>query len=394
MKGLRLKYRTKEAIVGYLFAAPVIVSVLVFAIYPIFAAFYYSLTDYQPLEARKFMYVVDPYDALELHTGILREEARNYTFDEMLANFDPVQFVQLDLGVNLDDTEKELVKRYFDSASLISDFREGKLPERVKVSEFMKRYMRDYGHRFSKYIPKFVGLQNFKDIFRDKLFYTSFWNAFLYSLIVVPIQTLLAIILAVAANSKIKGVGFFKAVFFLPAITSSAALSMVFMLLYSKPGVINKILVALFGRFGFQPIDYLNEPGIALFAIMAMNIWSTAGYFMVTFLAGLQDIPSSIYEAAKIDGANNFQTFWKITMPLLRPQIVFVSIMGTIGCMQVFDQIYFLVRNLRNITISYYIYKNAFEYGKMGYASALAVILFAVILILSLIQRKLIREQY
>lgn len=106
MKGLRLKYRTKEAIVGYLFAAPVIVSVLVFAIYPIFAAFYYSLTDYQPLEARKFTYVVDPYDALELHTGILREEVRNYTLDEILANFDPVQFVQLDLGVNLDDTER------------------------------------------------------------------------------------------------------------------------------------------------------------------------------------------------------------------------------------------------------------------------------------------------
>ncbi|MFN6992525.1 MAG: carbohydrate ABC transporter permease, partial [Fervidobacterium sp.] len=145
---------------------------------------------------------------------------------------------------------------------------------------------------------------------------------------------------------------------------------------------------------GFQPIDYLNEPRIALFAIMMMNIWSTAGYFMVTFLAGLQDIPSSIYEAARIDGATPTQIFWKITIPLLRPQIVFVSIMGTIGCMQVFDQIYFLIKNLRNITISFYIYKNAFEYGKMGYASALAFILFVVILTLSLLQRKFIREEY
>jgi ABC-type sugar transport system permease subunit len=389
-----MKYKTKEAIVGYLFATPIILTVLVFTIYPIVAAFYYSLTDYQPLEARKYSYIFNPYDALEIHTGILREEARNYTIDEMLEYFDPVSFVEIDVGVKLGEEEKKLIKEYFDSLNLLNDYREGKLPNEIKIADFMKRYMNKHGDRFTKYIPRFVGLKNFKDMFKDMYFYTSFWNALLYSIIVVPIQTLLAVILAVAANSKIKGVNFFKSVFFLPAITSSAALSMIFWLIYSKPGVLNKILVALFGRFGFQPVDYLNEPRIALFAIMAMNIWSTAGYFMVTFLAGLQDIPSSIYEAARIDGASGWQIFWKITLPLLRPQIVFVSIMGTIGCMQVFDQIYFLIRNLRNITISFYIYKNAFEYGKMGYASALAVVLFGVILVLSLVQRKIIKEEY
>ncbi|MEJ5258526.1 MAG: sugar ABC transporter permease [Fervidobacterium sp.] len=389
-----MKYRTKEAIVGYLFSLPVILTVLVFTIYPIIAAFYYSLTDYQPLEARKFTYVFNPYDALEIHTGVLREEAKSYSVDELLNYFDPVTFVEIDVGVKLSDEEKELIKKNLDSLNLLADYREGRLPKEIKISDFMRRYMRNDSNRFTRYRPKFVGIQNFKDMFKDMYFYTSFWNAFLYSIIVVPIQTLLAIILAVAANSKIRGVNFFKSVFFLPAITSSAALSMIFWLIYSKPGILNKILLSLFGRFGFEPIDYLNEPNIALFAIMAMNIWSTAGYFMVTFLAGLQDIPSSIYEAAKIDGANGWQTFWKITVPLLRPQIVFVSIMGTIGCMQVFDQIYFLIRNLRNITISFYIYKNAFEYGKMGYASALAVVLFAVILTLSLIQRKVIKEEY
>ncbi|ANE41451.1 MAG: carbohydrate ABC transporter permease [Fervidobacterium pennivorans] len=389
-----MKYKTKEAIVGYLFSTPIILTVLVFTIYPIVAAFYYSLTDYQPLEARKYTYIFNPYDALEIHTGILREEARNYTIDEMLEYFDPVSFVEIDVGVKLGEEEKKLIKEYFDSLNLLNDYREGNLPNEIKIADFMKRYMNKHGDRFTKYIPRFVGLKNFKDMLKDMYFYTSFWNALLYSIIVVPIQTLLAIILAVAANSKIKGVNFFKSVFFLPAITSSAALSMIFWLIYSKPGVLNKILVALFGRFGFQPVDYLNEPRIALFAIMAMNIWSTAGYFMVTFLAGLQDIPSSIYEAARIDGANGWQIFWKITLPLLRPQIVFVSIMGTIGCMQVFDQIYFLIRNLRNITISFYIYKNAFEYGKMGYASALAVVLFGVILVLSLVQRKIIKEEY
>ncbi|MGC9772786.1 carbohydrate ABC transporter permease [Fervidobacterium islandicum] len=389
-----MKYRTKEALVGYLFATPIILTVLIFTIYPIIAAFYYSLTDYQPLEARKFTYTFDPYDALELHTGVLKEEAKDYTVDELKEYFDPVTFVELDVGVKLSEEEKKIVKDYFDSLNLLNDFKEGKLPKQIKISDFMKKYMKGHSERFTKYVPRFVGLQNFKEMFKDMYFYTSFWNALLYSIIVVPIQTLLAIILAVAANSKIRGVNFFKSVFFLPAITSSAALSMIFWLIYSKPGVLNKILLALFGRLGFQPVDYLNEPKVALFAIMAMNIWSTAGYFMVTFLAGLQDIPSSIYEAARIDGATSTQIFWKITIPLLRPQIVFVSIMGTIGCMQVFDQIYFLIRNLRNITISYYIYKNAFEYGKMGYASALAVVLFAVILALSLIQRKVIKEEY
>lgn len=127
---------------------------------------------------------------------------------------------------------------------------------------------------------------------------------------------------------------------------------------------------------------------------MLMNIWSTAGYFMVTFLAGLQDIPSTLYEAADIDGASGTQKFWKITLPLLRPQILFVIVMGTIGCMQVFDQIYFLINNMRNITISFYIYKNAFEYGNMGYASSLAIILFGIILLITFLQRKYIPEEY
>jgi ABC-type sugar transport system permease subunit len=224
------------------------------------------------------------------------------------------------------------------------------------------------------------------ELLKDQYFWISLGNAFFFSLIVVPIQTLLAVILAVAANSKIKGVKFYKAVFFIPSITSSAAISMIFWMIYSKPGVINR----LFGT----SIDWLNEPNTALPAIMLMNIWTTAGYFMVTFLAGLQDIPDSIYEAAEIDGASGLTTFWKITMPLLRPQILFVAITGTIGCMQVFDQIYFLIKNIRNITISFFIYKNAFEYGKMGYASAVALVLFLIILAITAVQRKYIKDEY
>jgi len=387
-----MKSKTKEAVIGYLFSAPVILTVIIFTIYPIIAVFYYSFTNYQPLEAQKFNNPVNPQDALELNLGVFHDEINSV--DEISGFFDPVNFVQLDVGVNLSQKQKNSIEKYFDTEKLLSDFAGGKLNYEVKVSEFMKSYMKKDSALFTKYVPDFTGFFNFRKMFKDQYFRISLWNALLYTIIVVPVQTLLAVLLAVAANSKIKGVGFFKTTFFIPSVTSSAAISMIFWLIYSKPGVLNRILEGLFGRFGYQAVDWLNEPNTALFAIMFMNIWTTAGYFMITFLAGLQDIPVSIYEAARIDGAGMIKTFRKITMPLLRPQILFVMIMGTIGCMQVFDQIYFLIKNMRNITISYYIYKNAFEYGNMGYASSLAVILFGIIMLITLLQRKFVKEEY
>ena len=164
---------------------------------------------------------------------------------------------------------------------------------------------------------------------------------------------------------------------------------MIFMLIYSKPGLLNRLLDYL----GVGPIDWLGNVKTALPSIMAMNIWTTAGYFMVTFLAGLQDIPTSIIEASMIDGANAWVRFWKITIPMLRNQIIFVVTMGIIGTLQVFDQIYFLIRNQENITISMYIYQNAFNYGKMGYASAIAMLLFLIIFSVTLVQRRVMREE-
>lgn len=389
-----MKRKTREALTGYTFASPMILTVLIFTIYPIIAVFYYSFTDYQPLEAQKFKNPVYPSESLEFHLGHFQSDVGPEDYDQLLSSFEPVSFIQYDVGVNLDENEKELIKKNFNSEKLIKDFVNGELPGKMTVSEFMKKYMITGFSAFLRYIPDFVGFDNFKRMFNDQYFYISLWNAVLFSLIVVPTQTLLAIILAVAANSKIKGRNIFKVIFFIPAITSSAAISMIFWLIYSKPGILNRVLVSLFGGFGYQPIDFLNEPNIALYSIMAMNIWTTAGYFMITFLAGLQDIPKTIYEAADIDGAKGWTKFWKITMPLLRPQILFVMIMSTIGTLQVFDQIYFLIKNMRNITISFYIYKNAFEYGEMGYASSLAVVLFGVILFVTFIQRKYIKEEY
>ncbi|MCD6449264.1 MAG: sugar ABC transporter permease [Thermotogaceae bacterium] len=383
-----MKRKTREAIAGYLFALPIIITVITFTIYPIFAAFYYSFTDYNPLNAQNLETKFNPQEALELHLGVFQSEVSSV--DEIIDSFDLLSFIKYDVGVNLDKTKEKIVLESFDVKKLLKDFVDGKLNKEVKVSSFMAKYLKKGEKYFKKYIPNFLGPYNFKKMLGDQYFKISLFNTFFYTIVVVPVQTFLALVLAVAANAKMKGVKFFKLTFFIPSITSSAAISMIFWMIYSKPGILNRLL----GYFGFEPIAWLENPNTALPAVMLMNIWTTAGYFMITFLAGLQDIPRSIYEAAQIDGATPGKIFWKIILPLLRPQILFVATMGTIGCMQVFDQIYFLIKNMRNITISFYIYKNAFEYGNMGYASALSLVLFAIILALTLIQKKFIKESY
>ena len=385
---MNLKSKTKEAIAGYIFALPIILSILIFTIYPVFAGLYYSFTNYQPTEVQKFRMRFVPEEAMMIHTGIFLNEG-DVSHEDVAAVFDPVDFVLYDVGVKLNDKQIEAVRKYLDCEELIEDFLAGNLRKEMSVADFMKKYMKAKSNLFKSYVPDFIGLSNFKKMLKDEYFWISLKNAFVYSGVVVPVQTLLAVLLAVAANTKIRGRKFFKVIFFLPSISSSAAISMIFWLIYSKPGVLNRLL----SYVGLQPVDWLNNPSTALGAIMVLNVWTTAGYFMITFLAGLQGIPRSIYEAAEIDGARFWTRFWRITFPLLRPQILFVSTMGIIGCMQVFDQIYFLIKNMRNITISYYIYKNAFEYHNMGYASAIAMVLFLIILVITSVQRKIVKEE-
>ncbi len=385
---MQLRFKTKEALVGYLFVAPIILTIFIFTIYPVFAGLYYSFTNYQPGEAQKFNIQFVPEDSVIFHLGVFPDEPGLNTAD-LEAFFDPVTFVTLDMGVRLNDEQKEAVRNHLNVGRIVQDFLAGKLPAQVSVRDFMSEYMTSRSELFRTYIPDFIGLSNYRQLIRDDYFWISLKNAFVYSMIVVPVQTFLAVLLAVAANMKIRGQRFFKIVFFVPSIASSAALSMIFLLIYSMPGILNRII----STFGFQPVDWLNNPNTALGAIMIMNIWTTAGYFMITYLAGLQNIPSSIYEASKLDGAGFWKTFWKITLPLLRPQVLFVAVLGMIGCLQVFDQIYFLIRSMRNITISFYIYKNAFEYHRMGYASAIAMVLFLIIFVITALQRKLIKEE-
>ncbi|WP_409293212.1 carbohydrate ABC transporter permease [Peribacillus sp. SCS-37] len=241
----------------------------------------------------------------------------------------------------------------------------------------------------------FVAFDNFKRLLDDSRAKIALWNTFKYVIIVVPLQTLLALILAATLNAGLKGQSFFRIVYFLPTLTSSAVLTLIFMWMYNKEGLINKLL----DMIGLPTYNFLGDPGIALNAIMAMNIWSTAPFFMVIYLAALQDIPESLYEAAELDGASALQKFWLITVPQLRPVTSFVIIMGLIGTFQLFDQSYIFSAGSggpdnSTLTVVLLIYQYAFKnLGTMGYAAALAFMLAIVILVATLLQRKFTKEE-
>jgi multiple sugar transport system permease protein len=216
-------------------------------------------------------------------------------------------------------------------------------------------------------------------------------------LFVVPIQTAIALLMAAVLNSGIRFQNTFRTIYFLPTLTSSSALTMIFMFLFSLNGPINNVLVSL--GFLEAPVNFINETDFALTTIMVMNIWSTVPFFMTIYLAGLQDIPSSLYEAASLDGANAWQKLMKITVPNLTPVTNYVLLMGIIGCFQLFDQAYIISGgtggpNNATLTFSLIIYQYAFKtIGTMGYASALAIILTVIIFTVSMLARKLNKEE-
>jgi multiple sugar transport system permease protein len=244
-----------------------------------------------------------------------------------------------------------------------------------------------------------VGLDNYRNIlFNDPLFWKAIRNTVLYVIGVVPIGICLSLILAVAIDQKIKFKNFFKSIFFLPSVTAIVAVSVIWKWLYAgeKYGLFNYVLLKL----GFQPIDWLASPTWTLPSIMIMSIWAGLGYNMILFLAGLQTIPHVMYEAAEIDGAGFWTKFFKVTIPLLKPTIVFVSIMSFIFSFQVFEQVYIMTGGQGGIggvlnsalTIVAYLYDKGFQKFQMGYASALAYIIFLFIFILTMINKRLMRS--
>lgn len=240
----------------------------------------------------------------------------------------------------------------------------------------------------------FVGFKNFIRMAEDERVWIALKNTSEYVAIVVPTQTLLALILALILNSQIKGKNWFRIIFFLPTVTSSAVLTLIFMWIYNSNGLLNNLLAFL----GLPTYNWLGDPFVALKAIMLMNIWSTAPFYMVIYLAALQDIPASLYEAAIIDGANIWEQFFYITLPLLKPITFFIMVMGIIGTFQLFDQSYIFSAgsggpNNSTLTVVLLIYQYAFKNLDMGYAAALAFMLATIIMIVTLIQRSLFKEK-
>ncbi len=239
---------------------------------------------------------------------------------------------------------------------------------------------------------EYVGLGNFAELAVDDVFHIALRNTIIYALGVVPVQTFLALLLAVAVNQGLPGQAFFRAAFYLPAITSSVVTSVIFLWIYSNTGLLNYLL----SLAGITGPDWIGSPRYALGSIMALNVWSTSGYFMIAFLAALQSVPKSLYEAAEMDGAGSWGRFWHVTVPGVRPTTFFVMTLGLIGAFQVFDQIYVMSNGgpvNATTTVSYYIYNSAFKYFRFGYAAAASMVLFAIILIFTLIQQKLIGSE-
>ena len=240
----------------------------------------------------------------------------------------------------------------------------------------------------------FRGWKNFLRMLNDERVGIALKNTAEYVLFVVPIQTVLALSLAVILNAQIKGKNWFRIIFFLPTVTSSAVLTLIFMWICNSNGLLNNFLAFL----GLPTYNWLGDPAVALKAIMLMNIWSTAPLFMVIYLAAMQDIPESLYEAATIDGASWLDKFVCITLPFLQPVTFFVVVMGIIGTFQLFDQSYIFSRgtggpNNSTLTVVLLIYQYAFKRLDMGYASALALMLALVIMMVTLLQRYWFTEE-
>lgn len=247
--------------------------------------------------------------------------------------------------------------------------------------------------------PQFIGLANYKEIFlRDPLFWKALKNTAIYVIGVVPLGVCLSLLLAVALEQKIRFKNFFKSIFFLPTVTAMVAISVIWKWLYAgeKYGLLNFFLIKL----GFQPIDWLASPAWTLPSIMIMSIWAGLGYNMILFLAGLQTIPESMYEAAEMDGAGFWTKFFNITLPLLKPTIVFVSMMAFIFSFQVFEQVYIMTAGQGGIggvldsglTIVAYLYDQGFTKLQMGYASALAYVIFFIVFVFTMINRRLMKS--
>jgi multiple sugar transport system permease protein len=228
----------------------------------------------------------------------------------------------------------------------------------------------------------------------DALFWKSLKNTLIFALVIAPLQGGLALALALLINSKIKGKVFFRTIYFMPVVTSMVVVSILWIFFYQKDGLANVILDNLIP--GYEPIAFLTDPNLALPAIIFMSAWQGVGFHMIVWLAGLQTIPGELYEAATVDGANKWQQFKAVTWPGLRSTFVFVLIVISIQAMGLFTQVNVMTQGGpldSTTTVVFHLFREGFRKNEIGYSSAIAIVFFILVVLISIIQRRLTRER-
>ena len=237
---------------------------------------------------------------------------------------------------------------------------------------------------------RWTGLDNFRRLFASPLFPKAVWNTIYFAILYVPAHTILSLLLALLVNRDLKGVVAFRTAYFLPVVSSVVAISLLWTMMYGKEfGLINYGLKTLFGVSG---PGWLSDPAWAMPAVSIMSVWKGLGVGMMIFLAGLQDIPKDLYDSAQIDGSGAWRRFLHITLPLVSPTTFFVAVVSTINSLQVFSQIYVMTEGgprWSTTTLGYFVFVSAFEDFRMGYASAVGVVLFVIVMFFTLIQFRL-----
>ena len=243
---------------------------------------------------------------------------------------------------------------------------------------------------------QFIALRNFLRLFNSPSFHQALFNNFIFVVVVVPLQTFLALLLAVLVNQKLRFINLFRTIYFSPVVTTMVVVSIIWYFLYNPgEGLINQMISFIsFGKLG--PYNWLNDTALALPAIMILSVWQGVGFQMVIYLAGLQGIPDELYEAGRVDGANAWQQFWQITIPQLRNTTIFVIISTTILAFKLFTQVWVMTKGGpqgATKTIIVLLYEEGFKMLRVGYASAIGVLFFLIVLAVSLIQRIYLKEE-
>jgi putative chitobiose transport system permease protein len=240
--------------------------------------------------------------------------------------------------------------------------------------------------------PRYVGLDQFRRLLADRYFWIALTNSAKY-VIVVPVIQLCSIFLAVLVNQRLRGMGAFRAAYYIPVITSWPVVGIMWTWMYDQQGVVNWVLRSL--DLIARPIPWLSHATLTLYAVMFVTLWKGLGWYMVIYLAGLQGIPAEYEEAAMIDGASRGRVFWHVTIPLLRPYVLLASLLSTMAAVKVFEEIYVMTRGgpfFSTYTMFMYIFDTAFQELNMGYAAALAMVLAAIVLVFSVINFRLFRR--